>query len=337
MKFHHPGRRLAALVVGALGAGLLAAPAAASTALPTPGTPVATTVTTTSITITWAASAGPVADYTVQFIEGRTAWRDLATTGATTFTHHGLTPDKVYEYRIVANPVAGSGYTTSAPSGYIFVTTAPLPDTVAPTAPGTLMALSVTTVSATISTTAAATDNNRVAAYWVQREVDGVWTDWATNNITSVYLRDLQPATSYTVAMVAVDPNGNRSPRSAPLTFTTRAATPAPTCRVQLTTFGQQYMLSVIVENMTAATVLANWTVTFTLPATHTINSSFGGAPVTRVGTQATATPAAYQATLNPGGTAQFGLFATYPAGSGLPSGFALNGAGLAPAACTTA
>ncbi|GAA1806456.1 hypothetical protein GCM10009682_30480 [Luedemannella flava] len=330
-------RRLAALVAATLGALVLsAAPASAATALPTPGAPVATTVTTTSITITWTPSAGPVASYTVQFIVGMSSWTNLATTTATTYTHTGLTADRVYTYRVIASPTADSGYTASAASGYTYVTTAPLPDSSPPTTPGTPFTTVVSTNAATVHTSGS-TDNNRVAAYWVQRQVNGVWTDWASNSVSTIYLRDLQPATSYTVVVVAVDPNGNRSPRSAPLTFTTRATQPAPTCKVQLTNFYTGYILTMTVENMTAATTLTGWTVTFTMPASHTISSSFGGAPVTRVGTLATATPTVWAATINPGGSAQFGLIASYPAGSGLPSGFTLNGSGVASAACATA
>jgi hypothetical protein len=337
MNVPSPLRRLAAVAVGVVCAlAVAAAPAAAATPLPTPGTPVATTVTTTSITITWAASAGPVANYTVQLIDGNLVpWHDLVRTSATSYTHTGLVPDKVYEYRIIANARPRSGYTVSSPSGYIAVTTAPLPDTEPPTQPGTPTVRNVSTVGATINVPFS-TDNNRVAGYWVQRQVDGVWTDWATNNITEIYVRDLTPATTYTVVVVAFDPNGNRSARSNPVTFTTLANTSAPTCTATLKFLWGQYMLTASVENRTAATVVGNWSVTFTLPAVQTISSSFG-ATITRSGDQASAA-AAYQPNIGPGGGAGFGFFASYPADSPLPSGFTLNGTGLdAPIACTFA
>jgi chitodextrinase len=331
-------RRLVALAAGTLAvlAGLIlpSGTALAATALPTPGTPVVAQLTTTSARFTWTPSSGPVANYTVQVIDGNLVpWHDLATTTSTSFTHTGLTPDTVYIYRVIANPRAGSGYAASQPSQPLYVTTLPLPDSQPPTKPGTPRAYTVSTIAATI-TFDSSTDNNRVAGYWVQRQVNGVWTDWSTNNITTVYLRDLTPNTSYTVVVVAFDPNGNRSVRSDPLTFSTRAIQPSPTCRVQLIAFGTQYQANVSFENMTAATVLANWTVTFTLPANHTVLYSFN-ATITRVGNQATATPAWYNATIGPGGSASFGFSATYPAGSPLPSGFVLNGAGAA-FPCTT-
>jgi chitodextrinase len=250
-------------------------------------------------------------------------WRDLASTSRTTYTHANLVPDSVYEYRVIANPAAGSGDTASNPSALLWVRTAPLPDSVPPTKPGVPRAYPVTTVSATLSFDFS-TDNNRVDAYWAQRQVNGVWTDWATNNITTVYLRDLTPNTSYTVAVVAVDANGNRSPRSDPLTFTTRAVQPAPTCRVQLLAFGQQYQATLTIENMTAATIVDNWTVTFTFPTGQTILYSFNGT-TTRSGTVGTLTPPSYIARIGPGGGAFVGFQANSPVGSPLPSGFTLN------------
>jgi mannan endo-1,4-beta-mannosidase len=276
-----------------------------------------------------------VASYTVQTIDVvGSPWRDLATTSATVYTHANLMPDSVYEYRVVANPTGGGGYLASNPSALLWVRTAPPPDSVPPTRPGVPRAFPVSTISATL-TFDFSTDNHRVDAYWAQRQVNGVWTDWATNSVTTVYLRDLAPNTSYTVVVVAVDANGNRSPRSEPLTFTTRALQPSPTCQVQLLAFGQQYLANVTIENMTAATIVENWTVTFTFPDGQTIGYNFN-ATVTRNGTAGTATPQWYLARIGPGGTATFGFQATRPGNSPLPSGFSLNtGAGVF--ACTVA
>jgi hypothetical protein len=313
----------AATVLGVAGALAVSAPALAATPLPIPSTPVASEVTTTSVTFSWPAPAGPVADYTIQVIDGWVPWRYLDTTTATTYTHTDLNPDTVYRYRVIANPAPGSDYAASDPSGILWVTTDPLPDAVAPTTPGTPFTTRVTTIWATINF-AASTDDNRVAGYWVQRQVDGVWTDWATNNVNTVYLRDLTPDTTYTVVVVAFDPNGNRSSQSPPFTFTTRQLEPEPTCRANLLVFGQQYLLTVSIENMTAATVLEDWTVTFTLPASHVVASRFN-ATITRDGEVATATPASWYGPIHAGGGATFGANASYPAGSPLPSGFVLN------------
>jgi chitodextrinase len=322
-------RRLAILGTGALGVlvavGIAAGPVHAATQLSTPGTPVATNVTMTSVSFSWAPSSGAVANYTVQTIDVvGNPWRDLATTTGTSYTHSGLVQDSVYEYRIIANPVANSGYTASAPTPLLWVRTRPTPDSVPPTTPTNLRSYNVSTAFATILFDPS-TDNHRVDAYVVQRQINGVWTDVGTNNITQVYLRDLTPNTTYTVVAVAGDAHGTRSPRSAPLTFTTRPAQPTPGCKVQLIVYSNQYQVVLTIENMTVATVLSNWNVSLTFPPGHTLQYAFNGT-FTRTGpTTGQLTPAVYLAQIGPGGSAFIGFLATYPTGAPLPSNFTLN------------
>lgn len=316
---------MTALLVAGLAVLAAPAPAVAATAVPAPGTPVASNVTTTSLTLTWAASAGPVASYTVQVIdEPRGLFHTVGTPTGPTFHHTGLRPDTVHIYRIIAQPPPGPDHTASAPSGLLYVTTRPLPDSEPPTQPGRPYVLSISTRSATLSIPGSF-DNNRVAGYTARLLVGGVWTDVASNNVNTVYLRDLSPDTSYTTAVVAFDPNGNLSPQSEPVTFRTRALEPAPTCRVDLLAFGQQYSATLTIENMTGATVLENWSITFVLPAAHQVGYSFN-TTITRTGDQASAGPVSYNTRIGPGGSMSLGFFASYPAGSPLPGGFSLNG-----------
>jgi hypothetical protein len=199
----------------------------------------------------------------------------------------------------------------------------------APTKPaGAPIVTDVSIVAATV-VSGVATDDERVATYVTQLLTPAGWVDAASNNITTTYLRTLVPDTTYTVATVAVDPGGARSPRSEPTTFTTRALAPAPGCVAQLVSFGFGYVLYVTVENMTYTTVPA-WTVGFALPADHSIGSVFGGT-LTRAGGTGTLRPAIWNTQLAPGGRAMSGVSATYPSGSALPSGFTLNGS----TACT--
>jgi chitodextrinase len=309
-----------------------AAPAAAATALPAPGTPVAGTVTTTTLTISWSPSSGAVRSYTVQQLVDW-LFLDVATTTGTAYTASGLKPDTVYEYRVIANPVAGSGATVSDPSGVGFVTTRPLPDSIPPTKPASPPLMTGVGLTAATVNSGQSTDNNRVATYVAQLLVGGVWTDVADNNINVVYLRNLSPATSYTVATVGVDPNGNRSPRSDPTTFTTRSVAPAPTCNAQIIAFNLGYTIYLTVENMTL-TPVTNWKITFTLPVEHTATGAFNGT-LTRSGAVGTLTPAVYLATLGSGGGATLGISGGYPAGSVLPSGFVLSSPTLT-SVCTT-
>ncbi len=331
-------RPLAALAFAALTALVVLTasgrPALADTPLSTPGTPVAGTVTTTSIAISWTPSTGPVAKYTVEVTPiYATVPQPTYDTTTNQFTETGLNPDTAYEYRVWATPAAGSGYTLSAPSGYLLVRTQPVPDSAPPTAPTNLRANGVSTGYATI-TMDPATDNHRVAGYVVQRQVDGVWTDVGTNDITTVYLRDLAPGTSYTVVAVAFDANGNRSPRSAPLTFTTRALEPSPTCRVSIVNYGQQNLVDITMEDMTEATVVDNWSLTFTLPAVQSVWAF--NMTISRSGDQATGSPFSWDNRIGPGGAFTVGFTASRPAGSPLPSGFVLHGTGLSPIACTS-
>jgi chitodextrinase len=296
---------------------------AAGEPLPTPATPVATAVTTTSVTVSWAAVAGPVAGYTVHKASVSGLFSPLATTTATSYTVTGLTPDTVVMFRVVANAAGGSGLADSRPSGTLYVTTRPLPESVPPTAPGTPFTNFVGTTHVTLHFSPS-TDNMRVAGYVAQREIDGVWTDVATNNITTVYVQNLTPDTTYTFAVVAFDPNGNRSPRSAPFTVTTRAITPYPTCRAQLNSFGQSYLVSITIENMTVSP-LENWSVTFHLPTDHTVQYVVMST-LTRAGAQGTLRPTASSARISAGYRTSLSIFGSYPAGSVLPSGFVLNG-----------
>jgi hypothetical protein len=207
-------------------------------------------------------------------------------------------------------------------------------DTVAPTKPATPTVNPIGTVTATVNT-GGSTDNVAVAGYHVQRQVNGVWTDWSSTLIepTYAYVQPLTPGTTYTVAAVAFDPSGNRSPRSDAVTFTTLAL-PAPTCRVVRQALSAQvFILNFFVENMTAATVVTNWTTTFTMPAAHTVGATFSS-NLSRSGDLATLRPMSNTAQITPGMTAFFGLYANRPVGSPLPSGFTFTSAATGPISC---
>ncbi|TDB77984.1 cellulose binding domain-containing protein [Micromonospora sp. KC723] len=97
------------------------------------------------------------------------------------------------------------------------------------------------------------------------------------------------------------------------------AATEAPTCEVDLLTFGGFQVVISVVNTTTAP--LTNWTVQFTLPTSSRIESRFNGT-ITRNGTTGTFHPASWIATLAPGAEATVGF-----GGSGTaPTAFALNG-----------
>jgi hypothetical protein len=208
------------------------------------------------------------------------------------------------------------------------------PDTVPPTKPATPTVNPIGIVSATINT-GGSTDNDRVAGYVVQRQVNGVWTDWSSTLIepTYAYLQPLTPGTTYTAVVVALDPSGNRSQRSDPVTFTTLAL-PAPTCRVVRQTISPEiYLLNFFVENMTAAIVVTNWTATFTVPAAQTVIGAFSST-LSRNGDVAALRPMSNTAQITPGMTAFFGIYANRPADSPLPSGFTFTSAATGSIPC---
>jgi hypothetical protein len=241
-----------------------------------------------------------------------------------------LSPTRLAVVGLSALALLGAGTAAASPA-----LAAAQPDSAPPTRPATPTANPIGTVYATINT-GGSTDNDRVAGYYVQRQVNGVWTDWSSTLIepTYAYLQPLTPGTTYTVAVVAFDPSGNRSPRSDPVTFTTLAL-PAPTCRVVRQTISPQiFILNFFVENMTAAVVVTDWTATFTLPAAQTVGTTVSST-LSRSGDAATLRPMSNTARIGPGMTAFFGLYGSRPEGSPLPSGFTFTSAATGTISCT--
>ena len=207
-------------------------------------------------------------------------------------------------------------------------------DTTPPTKPSTPTANPVGFTTATINT-GGSTDNVQVAGYILQRQVNGVWTDWNSTLIetTYAYAQPLTPGTTYTIVVVAFDPSGNRSVRSDPVTFTAQAMA-SPVCRVTRQVLGPQgVLLTYFIDNLTAAAV-TNWTATFNMPSTHTTNFVFNSVQ-TRSADTATHRPAANTVQINPGVTGYFGFHGSRPVGSPLPSGFAFTSPGTGPLTCT--
>jgi hypothetical protein len=207
-------------------------------------------------------------------------------------------------------------------------------DTIAPTKPATPTASPINYTTATIHT-GGSTDNDRIASYLLQRQVNGVWTDWNSTliELTYAYAQPLTPGTTYTLVVVALDPSGNRSPRSDPLTFTTPAAS-APTCRVMRNvTSPQTVFLTFFIDNMTANPV-TNWTSTFSLPAAYTLTYTFN-AVLSRSGDAATFRALPNTAQVNPGSFVYFGFSANRPLNAPLPSGFTVTTPAAGSFTCT--
>ncbi|WP_211370236.1 cellulase family glycosylhydrolase [Nonomuraea turkmeniaca] len=191
-------------------------------------------------------------------------------------------------------------------------------DPTPPSTPGTPSASNVTASGATL-TWAASTDNVGVTGYDVYTSTGTHLGAAATNSIT---LTGLSPSTAYQVYVRARDAAGNQSSPSPTVPFTTLAGggcTAAGTAQSQWST---GYVSSVNVTN-TSSTTKNSWTVTFKLPAGHTI-TGYWNAAVTVDGQTVTAKNLSYNGTLGPDASTGFGFQAGRPNGdTELPTGYA--------------
>ncbi|MEV4178635.1 glycoside hydrolase family 3 N-terminal domain-containing protein [Nonomuraea sp. NPDC049709] len=217
---------------------------------------------------------------------------------------------------------AGDGKTPLFAQGYGLAYEPSEDDTSPPTAPGTPVASAVTSSSATL-TWAAATDDVGVTGYDVVRVQGTTETAAASSATASAALTGLAANTSYTFAVYAKDAAGNRSPRSGTVTLTTGGGgtggcTVAPSTQSQ---WGNGYVIQATVTN-TGTTARNGWTVTFTLPAGHTLTGHWNAA-LTVTGQTVTARNAPHNGSLSAGATTSFGFQAGRPnTSTALPSGY---------------
>ncbi|SFZ77446.1 carbohydrate binding domain-containing protein [Chitinimonas taiwanensis] len=174
-----------------------------------PGAPVAGTVTDSSIALSWSAASDNigVSSYRV-FRHGS----QIATVSSPSYIDSGLSASTSYIYTVVANDAAGN---SSALSPALTVSTQ-APDTLAPTAPGQPVAGAVSAGSVSLSWTAAS-DNYGVAQYAVLRNGVQIGLVNALNYTDNT----VQPSSSYSYTVVAIDAAGNRSPASNPISVST--------------------------------------------------------------------------------------------------------------------
>jgi fibronectin type 3 domain-containing protein len=187
-----------------------------------PGPPIVTVVSSRQLNLTWAASIDnvAVAGYLVERCVGIgcTAFAQIATTGTTSFNDTGLIPSTSYSYRVRAVDTSGNL------SPYSLTTTAlTQADTQPPTAPGALV-LTVVSSSQISLSWGAASDDVAVANYLIERCAGVSCASFAqigVSAITTVSDAGLNPATTYTYRVRAVDTAGNPGPYSNTATATT--------------------------------------------------------------------------------------------------------------------
>ena len=182
-----------------------------------PSTPlflVETSSTASSISLSWTGSLDNVgvAGYTV-YASGNKA----GTTGLTLYSLTNLACGHSYTVSVDAYDAAGN----HSPQASVVASTTPC-DTYAPSTPSGLSSSSATANSLSL-TWSAATDNVGVAGYDLYLNGSKV----GATTTTSYGYTGLSCGTSYTLAVVAYDAAGNRSPQAS-LAATTSACAPPP-------------------------------------------------------------------------------------------------------------
>jgi chitodextrinase len=188
----------------------------ADTTPPVISSMAAGSITSNSATITWTTSEA--ADTQVEY-GTTTAYGASTAIVSTLLTAHsqiltGLNPSTTYQYRVKSKDAAGN----LATSGNGTFTTAPLPDTTAPSIPGNLAASVLSAVQINLAWSAS-TDNVAVAGYRVYRNGVQVGTT-ATPGYSDT---GLLAATLYSYRVAAYDAAGNVSAQSAAISATTLA------------------------------------------------------------------------------------------------------------------
>ncbi|MDP4510815.1 cellulase family glycosylhydrolase [Nonomuraea turcica] len=191
-------------------------------------------------------------------------------------------------------------------------------DPTPPSTPGAPSASNVTASGASLTWTAS-TDNVGVTGYDVYTSTGTHLGATATNAIT---LTGLSPATAYQVYVRARDAAGNQSNPSPSVSFTTLAGGGCTATGSAQSQWSTGYVSGVTVTN-TSSSTKNSWTVTFTLPAGHTI-TGYWNAALTVSGQTVTAKNLTYNGTLAPNASTGFGFQAGRPNGdTALPSGYA--------------
>ncbi|HLL68639.1 MAG TPA: cellulose binding domain-containing protein [Micromonosporaceae bacterium] len=326
----HRPRWLIAPLAAALLVLTLAAPAAAAepdTMRPTmPGPAVASDVTTDSVTLRWDASTDNVgvAGYYVHVLYGDTAERRTTTTNSITIT--GLVPSRTYWFRVTAFDAAGNQTSSFT---ILIVTMAP-GDVVGPSAPGTPTASQIGPNSVRLEWPRS-TDDLYVRSYNIFRIEGGRQTLWTSvpGHLTSATVTGLQSGTPYTFAISASDAAGNVSLLSAPVHVTTASTLPV-LCQVQYRVTREWpggFQAAVRITNVTGSPV-STWKATWAFPDGQTVGHLWGGVLESQTDGSVTVRNAAWNGTIAPQSSVDFGFVGTGSTPTGPPGIFGVNNVG---------
>ncbi|TMR17933.1 hypothetical protein ETD86_22685 [Nonomuraea turkmeniaca] len=217
--------------------------------------------------------------------------------------------------------VGGTGLTVNS---FSFGSTGTGTDTTPPSTPGTPTAAGTTSTGTTLSW-AASSDNVGVTGYDVLRATGDTITVVGSSSTTSFTDTGLSPATTYRYWVRARDAANNVSPESAAATVTTLPGGTGGGCTAAATiqtSWSTGYVVQPVTVTNTGSSAKNGWSVTFTLPAGHTITGSWN-ASLTVSGSTVTARNLAHNGTLAANASTSFGFQATRPDGNTqAPSGY---------------
>ena len=290
----------------------------------------APTTTSSSISLTWTASTDNVAVTGYQILRAPGAsggtFAQVGTSTTTSFTNSGLTASTTFRYQVRAIDAAGN---VSAVSNTVTAATqSGGGDTQAPTVPGNFRITSTTANSIALAWNAS-TDNVAVTGYQVFRAPGasgGTFAQVGTSTGTTFTDTGLTASTTYRYQVRATDAAGNLSGFTPVLPATTQtgggtggACSITPTTQTQ---WGTGYVIEPARVTNTGTAAISGWTVTFTLPAGHSIIGSWNGV-FTVSGQTITVRNVSHNGNLAPGGSGTFGFQVSRPNGNTqLPSGY---------------
>jgi chitodextrinase len=246
----------------------------------------------------------------------------LATINApgTSYTDGGLSANTTFRYQLRARNTAGNL------SGFTGVVTATTQGTTQQP-PGTPGQLSVTTTTASTVSLTWGASTGTVSSYLIERCTGATCTNFVqvlTSTATSATDGGLAANTTYRYRVRASNSAGN-SGYSNTANGTTTGGGGGGGCSATMTLQTQWpngYVMQPITVTNTGTSTINGWTVTFTLPAGHTITNSWN-ATVTISGQTVTARGISGQnASLGAGASTTWGFQASRPSGNtALPSG----------------
>lgn len=216
-----------------------------------------------------------------------------------------------------------AGQVTLAPYSLTTLVLRPRSSTTPPAAPARPSAGTITDDAVTLSWPAGPAG----VKYEIHRQFGTTSEQWGETTATSYTVTNLDPATSYTVNILARDGAGRVSWASPPLSF--RTTTPATSsCAVRFaetTNWGNGYVADVTVTN-TGTAPIDTWALSFTWPTSwQRVDSGWNGT-WTQQGTTVQVASVEGNHVLAPGASTTAGFVGAYQGPNVPPAAFTLNG-----------